>query len=93
MFYRRQLQISKNQEIHQSLEKITRFDQKVKVLRVLLSHELLSKNILHINLHIYLLGVFNSRQIQKSKNYENPISTSKVIKKTRLNSWKNIIFI
>ena len=33
-----------------------------------------------INLHIYLL--FISRQIQKSKNYENPRSTSKDTYKT-----------
>ena len=29
----------------------------------------------------------------KPKNYENPTSTSKVIKKTWLNFWENIIFI
>ena len=56
-------------KIHQILEKITRFDQKVKIHGVLLSHELLSTNTLHINLQIFLL--FISRQVQKFKNYQN----------------------
>ena len=38
------------------------------------------QNILHINLHFYLL--FISRKIQKSKNDENPTSTSEVTCKT-----------
>ena len=72
-------------KIHYMLEKITRIDQKVKILCVLLSH------VLYINLHIHIL--FKSRQVQKLKNYKNPTSTSKVVNKTSLNCWKNIISI
>ena len=43
---------------------------------------------LHVNLHIlYNVYIKTSSKIQK---YQNPSSTSKVIKKS-LNSWKNII--
>ena len=68
------------------LEKITRFDQKVKILCVLLSHESLSKKLYNISIYVcYIL--FSSRQVQKSKNDQNPTSTSKVISKTSLNFW------
>ena len=70
-------------KIHQVLEKITRFDQKVKIVCVLLSHELLSTKIYYKSIHIFHL-LFISRQVQKSKNYENPRSTSKVTSKTIL---------
>ena len=67
-------------KIHQILEKITRFDQKVKILCVLLSHELLSTKTHYIS--IYIFYIFISRQVQKSKNYENPTSMPKVTYKT-----------
>ena len=54
---------------------MTRFDQKVKFLCVLLSHELLHTKL--YNTYIFYL-LFISRQVQKSKNYENPTSTSKL---------------
>ena len=72
-------------KIHQILEKIT-IDEKVKILCVLLSHELLSTKTHYIS--IYFFNVFFiSTQVQKSKNYQNPMSTSKVINKTSLNFW------
>ena len=55
-------------KIHQILEKI-RFDQKVKILCVLLSHELLSTKTHYISIYIFYI-LFISRQVQKSKNYE-----------------------
>ena len=63
-------------KIHQVLEKITRFDQKVKILCVLLSHELLYTKTHYTSIYIFYI-LFISRQVQKSKNYENPTSTSK----------------
>ena len=68
------------------LEKTTRIDQKVKILCVLLSHELLSTKTHYISIYIFYI-LFISRQVQKSKNYQNPTSTSKVINKTSLNFW------
>ena len=56
------------------LQTITRIEQNVKIVSVLLSHELLSTK-------IYF---FISRQIQSSKNYQNPRSTSKDTCKTIL---------
>ena len=76
-------------KIHQILEKITRIDQKVRILYVLLSHELYKK-IYYISIYIFYI-LFISRQIQKSKNYENPTSTAKVIHRTSLNSWNNLL--
>ena len=65
-------------KIHQILEKITRFDQKIEILCVLLSHELLhTKLYYYTSIYIFYL-LFISRQVQKSKNYENPTSTSKL---------------
>ena len=64
-------------KIHQILEKITRIDQKVKILCVLLSHELLSTKINYTSIYIFYI-LFISRQIQKFKNYQNPTSTSEV---------------
>ena len=63
------------------LEKITRIDQKVKTLCVLLSHELLSTKIYYISIYIFYI-LFVSRHIQKSKNSDNPTSTPKVTYKT-----------
>ena len=37
--------------------------------------------------------LFNSRQVEKFNNYNNPSSTSKVIKKTRLNFWMDLFSI
>ena len=68
-------------KIHQVLEKITRIDQKGKIYCVLLSHELLSTRIYDTSIYILSL-LFISRQVQKSKNYENPTSTSKDTCKT-----------
>ena len=68
-------------KIHQILEKITRCDQKVKIVCALLLHELLSTKLHYTSIYIFYI-LFISRQVQKSKNYENPTSTSKVIKKT-----------
>ena len=68
-------------KIHQILEKITRIDQKVKILCVLLSHELLCTKLHYISIYILYL-IFISRQDQKSKNYQNPTSTSKDTYKT-----------
>ena len=60
---------SRIKKIHQVLEKITRFDQNIKIHCVLLSHELLStstKIILHINLHILVIIYFKTNlNIQK----------------------------
>ena len=53
------------------LEKITRIGQKVKILCVLLSHELLSTktySVLHINLHtpiLFIIFFMTSSKIQK----------------------------
>ena len=64
------------------LEKITRrIDQKVKILCFLLSHELLSTKTPYILIYIFYT-LFISRQVQKSKNYENPTSTSRATNKT-----------
>ena len=63
------------------LEKIARFDQKVKILCVLLSHELLSTKIYYTSICLKFLLVI-PRQFQKSKNYQNPTSTSKDTSKT-----------
>ena len=71
---------SRIKKIHQILEKITRIDQKVKILCVLLSHELLSTKIYYISIYIFYI-LFISRQVQKS-NDENPRSTSKDTHKT-----------
>ena len=65
------------------LEKITRIDQKVKILCVLLSHDLLSTKIYYTSISIIYI-FFISRQIQKSKNDENSTSTSKDTCKTIL---------
>ena len=65
-------------KIHQILEKITRFDQKFKILCVLLSHEFLSTKLYYTSIYIFYI-LFISRQVQKSKNYDNPTSTSKDI--------------
>ena len=58
------------------LEKIIRIDQKVKIHCVLLSHELLSTKLYYTSIYIFYI-LFVSRQFQKSKNDENPTSTSK----------------
>ena len=68
-------------KIHQILEKITRFHQKVKIHCVLLSHELLSTKIYYTSIYIFYL-VFIARQVQKYKNDENPTSTSEDTYKT-----------
>ena len=68
-------------KIHQILEKITRFDQKVKIHCVLLSHELFSTKMYYTSIYIFYL-LFVSRQVQKSKNDENPTSISKDTYKT-----------
>ena len=68
-------------KIHQILEKITRIDKKIKIHCVLLSHELLSTEIYYSSIFIFYI-LFISRQIQKSKNYQNPTSTSKDTYKT-----------
>ena len=64
-------------KIHQILEKITRFDQKIKILCVLLSQELLHTKLYYTSIYKFYL-LFISRHVQKSKNYENPTSTSKL---------------
>ena len=48
------------------------------------------QNILHINLHILYIIQFKTRQVKTFKNYKSPLSTSKVIKETRLNYWMNL---
>ena len=64
-------------KIHQMLEKITSFDKKTQnPLCLIITRIFVYKNVLHINLHILYL-LFISRQIPKSKNYQNPTSTSK----------------
>ena len=63
------------------LEKITRIDQKAKILCVLLSHELLSTKIYYKSIYIFLYMIY-FKISSKSKNYENPRSTSKVTYKT-----------
>ena len=68
-------------KIHYILEKITRFDQKSQNPFVLLSHELLSTKIHYVSIYIFYILII-SRQVQKSKNYENQRSTSKVTYKT-----------
>ena len=68
-------------KIHQILEKITRIDQKIKILCVLLSHELLSTKIYFTSIYIFYI-LFNSREVQKSKNHENPTTTSRDTCKT-----------
>ena len=68
-------------KLHQVLEKITRIDQKVKILCVLLSHELLSTKLHYTSIYIFYL-LFISRQVQKSKNYQNTTNTSKDTYKT-----------
>ena len=68
-------------KIHQILEKRTRFDQKLKIHCVWLSHELLSTKIYYTSIYIFYL-LFISRQVQKSINYQNPTSTSKDTCKT-----------
>ena len=81
-------------KIHQVLEKITRFDQKVKILCVLQSHELLSSKTHYTSIYIFYRSIlFKSKQVQKFKNYKNPTTTSRDINKTSLNFWKNIISI
>ena len=72
---------SRIKKIHPILEKITRIDQKVKILCVLLSHELLSTKIYYTSIYIFYI-LFISRQVQKSKNYQNPTNTSKDTYKT-----------
>ena len=52
-------------KIHQILEKITRLDQKVKILCVLLSHELLCTTLYYTSIYIFYI-LFISRQVQKS---------------------------
>ena len=47
----------------------------------MLSHELLSTKIYYTSIYIFYI-LFISRQVQKSKNDENPTSTSKVTYKT-----------
>ena len=42
-------------KIHQILEKITRFDQKVEILCVLLSHELFSPKIYYISIYTFFI--------------------------------------
>ena len=73
----------RNKKIYQILEKITRIDQKVKILCVLESHELLSTKIHYASIYIFYI-LFKSKQVKKSKNYENRTSTSKVTSKTIL---------
>ena len=68
-------------KIHQILEKITRIDQKVKILCVLLSHELLSTKIHYTSIYIFYI-LFISRLVQNSTNYQNPTNTSKDTYKT-----------
>ena len=63
------------------LEKITRFDQKVKIHCVLLSHELLSTKIYYTSIYTLCI-LFKSRQVQESKNNQDATSTSKVTSKT-----------
>ena len=70
-------------KICQILEKITRFDQKVKILCVLLSHELLSTKIYYTSINIFYI-LLKSRLVQEFKNYQNTSSTSKVTYKTIL---------
>ena len=74
------------------LEKITRIDQKVKILCVLLSHELLSTKIYYTSIYIFYI-LYISIQIQKSKNDENPTSTSKDTCKTFLIFYLNSFLI
>ena len=64
-------------KIHQIVEKITRFDQKVQNLCILLSHELLSTKI-HFNLHIiyYLFqDNFKNQKIIKIQQVHQKIHT------------------
>ena len=72
-------------KIHEFLEKITRFDlKKEKIHSVLLSHELLSTKLYYTSIYIFYI-LFISRQIQKSKHYQNPTSPSKDTYKTIFN--------
>ena len=74
------------------LEKIIRIDQKVKMHCVLLSHELLSTKLYYTSIYIFYI-LFVSRQFQKSKNDENPTSTSKDTYKTILLFYLNCFLI
>ena len=65
-------------KIHQILENTTRIDQKVKILCVLLSHELLCTKIYFTSIYIFYI-LFISRQVQKCRNYENSKVTYKTI--------------
>ena len=65
------------------IEKITRFDQKFKILCVLQSHKWLSTKLRYTSTYIFNILCI-SRQVQESKTYENPTSTSNVIYKTIL---------
>ena len=77
-------------KIHQILEKITRFDKKIKIF-VLLSHEFLSTKIYYTSIYIFHFLVI-STQVQKSKNYQNPTNTSKDTYKTIFYYFINIVF-
>ena len=68
-------------KIHQILERITRIYEKVKIICVLYSHELLCTKIYYTSIFIFYV-LFTSRQVPESKNYQNTSNISKVIKKT-----------
>ena len=70
-----------NSKYLQILKKITKFDLKVKIHCVLLSHKLLSIIIYYTSIIIFYI-LFIARQVQKSRHYENPTSTSKDTYKT-----------
>ena len=65
------------------LEKITGFYQETQNPLCLLSHELLSTKIYYTSIYIFYI-LFISSQVQKSRNCQNPISTSKDTYKTIL---------
>ena len=66
------------------LEKITRIDQKVKTLCVLLSHECYLQKYTTYQFTYFIYYLFQDK-FKNSKNYENPTSTPKVTYKTIFN--------
>ena len=75
------LHIQESRKFIISLKRYQDLIKTVKILCDLLSHELLSTKIYYTSIYIfYILCI--SEQVQKSKSYENPRSTSKVTYKT-----------
>ena len=70
-------------KIHQIIEKITRIDYNVKILSVLLSHELLSTKIYYIS--IYIFYKYYSSQDKTSSKIQKLSKSNKYIKRYQQN--------